>query len=59
MRFFTRVFGLFILYNILVMKSYLWESKYYFYIEVIGIVIWMASEYSWVKERRNKNDKAG
>ncbi len=59
MKLLTRIFGLYLLFNILVMKSYLWENKFYFYIEVIGIVIWMASEFSWFKESKNKSNKAG
>jgi len=57
MVFFTRLFGLVLLFCILVLKSYEWPEKKYFYIEIIGLALWTWSEMHWLR-RRKRHDSS-
>lgn len=52
-----RLIALYCLYNMLVLKSYAWENKSFFYLEVLAIALWIVSEFEWYrKEKKGKEN---
>lgn len=58
MVFFTRLFGLVFLFCILVLKSYEWPDKRFFYIEIIGLGLWAWSEIHWLRSKKRIDSSA-
>lgn len=54
MRGFVRMVGLLCLWGILVAKSYSFENKSLFIVEVVAIIAWISSEIDWY--RKDKRD---
>jgi len=52
---FTRLTGLLCLWGILVLKTYKFEDKHLFVIELIAIIAWAISEIDWYRKDKKES----
>lgn len=58
MKLFVRMVGLLCLWGVLVARTYRFENKSLFLVEVVAIIAWLSSEIDWhrkIKQNLNKS----